>query len=199
MMKRLNKEGPAVLGAPPSAPRRSAQDLGAVLTAGHRVVDIRPAASYAASHIPGTINIPFNKSFVTWSGWFLPYDGDFYLVSDDATDATVRAALGELAMIGLDRCAGWFGADALATGRASIPQATPGEIAPLLASGQVTVVDVRAADEYAAGHLVGAVHIPLGRLEERLGELDLSRPLVMPHMGCLLLWLKGLIKDLKMR
>jgi 3-mercaptopyruvate sulfurtransferase SseA len=36
-------------------------------------------------------------------------------------------------------------------------------------------VDVRAADSYQAGHISGAVNIPLGELEGRAGELDSSR------------------------
>lgn len=39
------------------------------------------------------------------------------------------------------------------------------------------VVDVREPDEWAAGHAPGAVHIPLGEVPERLGELPESEPL----------------------
>ena len=39
------------------------------------------------------------------------------------------------------------------------------------------VVDVREPDEWAAGHAPGAVHIPLGEVAERLGELPESEPL----------------------
>ncbi len=38
--------------------------------------------------------------------------------------------------------------------------------------GEVTVIDVRPPEEYAAGHLPGAVNIPLAELEKRLAELD---------------------------
>lgn len=37
--------------------------------------------------------------------------------------------------------------------------------------GDVIVLDVRPAEEYRAGHIPGAVSIPLGELETRLGEL----------------------------
>lgn len=37
--------------------------------------------------------------------------------------------------------------------------------------GHVTVIDVRPPEEYAAGHLPGAVNIPLAELEQRLAEL----------------------------
>lgn len=37
--------------------------------------------------------------------------------------------------------------------------------------GRVTVIDVRPPEEYAAGHLPGAVNIPLAELEKRLADL----------------------------
>jgi len=45
-------------------------------------------------------------------------------------------------------------------------------------SGKVTVLDVRPAEEYVAGHIPGAVSIPLDQLEERLAELPTDREIV---------------------
>ena len=39
----------------------------------------------------------------------------------------------------------------------------------------VAVVDVREPDEYVAGHIPGAIHIPLSTIPVRLGELDKSQ------------------------
>jgi rhodanese-related sulfurtransferase/DNA-binding HxlR family transcriptional regulator len=44
--------------------------------------------------------------------------------------------------------------------------------------GLVTVLDVRPADEFAAGHLPGAVNIPLIELETRMAELDPAHEIV---------------------
>jgi ArsR family transcriptional regulator len=44
--------------------------------------------------------------------------------------------------------------------------------------GAVTVLDVRPEDEFALGHLPGAVNIPLRALEGRLSELDASQAIV---------------------
>jgi rhodanese-related sulfurtransferase len=41
-----------------------------------------------------------------------------------------------------------------------------------------TVVDVRAAESYAAGHLPGALNIPIDELPHRLGEVPRDRPVV---------------------
>ena len=46
------------------------------------------------------------------------------------------------------------------------------------------VLDVREDHEWAAGHIDGAVHIPLGDLPARANELDPSVPtLVVCHLG----------------
>jgi rhodanese-related sulfurtransferase len=45
------------------------------------------------------------------------------------------------------------------------------ELRARLAKGDVVLVDVRPAEEYAAGHIEGARSIPLAELERRLAEL----------------------------
>jgi len=47
-----------------------------------------------------------------------------------------------------------------------------------LRDGLVTVLDVRPEDEFALGHLPGAINIPLGRLEDRLRELPADREVI---------------------
>lgn len=47
-----------------------------------------------------------------------------------------------------------------------------------LRDGLVTVLDVRPEDEFALGHLPGALNIPLGKLEHRLSELAIDREIV---------------------
>ncbi|MGE0876598.1 MAG: ArsR/SmtB family transcription factor [Burkholderiales bacterium] len=44
--------------------------------------------------------------------------------------------------------------------------------------GLVTVLDVRPAEEFAAGHVPGAVNIPIAELARRLAELPKSREVV---------------------
>ena len=51
------------------------------------------------------------------------------------------------------------------------------ELADLLAKGRAVLVDVREADEFAAGHLSGAVHISRGMLEFKFS----SNPALQPR------------------
>jgi ArsR family transcriptional regulator len=45
-------------------------------------------------------------------------------------------------------------------------------------AGTVTILDVRPEDEFALGHLPGALNIPLRELEARLGEIDPKQEIV---------------------
>jgi rhodanese-related sulfurtransferase len=57
---------------------------------------------------------------------------------------------------------------------------SPQELYQQLASGQApTVIDVRSDDEYAAGHILGALHIPGDVLAQRLDEIPRERPVVV--------------------
>lgn len=52
------------------------------------------------------------------------------------------------------------------------------ELLDRLRSGVVTVLDVRPEDEFAHGHLPGALNVPLAQLERRLAELPPDREVV---------------------
>ena len=73
-MKRMNREGPRVLGALPRPARRPDAELAEVLRGGGIVVDARPAPEFARRHVPGTLNVPLGKNFPTWAGSVLAYD-----------------------------------------------------------------------------------------------------------------------------
>jgi rhodanese-related sulfurtransferase len=54
-------------------------------------------------------------------------------------------------------------------------RATALQVTQMLNRGKTTVLDVRSADEFAAGHLRDAKNIPLADLANRIGELDKSK------------------------
>jgi len=52
------------------------------------------------------------------------------------------------------------------------------ELTGRMRDGLVTVVDVRPPEEYAAGHLPGAINVPLSQLEEHAARLPRDREVV---------------------
>lgn len=62
--------------------------------------------------------------------------------------------------------------------RDSLEPVSRKELAERLRAGTVTVLDVRPDDEFALGHVPGALNIPLYALEARLSELNPSQEIV---------------------
>lgn len=181
-MKRINRDGPPILGGFRLPDRGDRDALERALASGAAVLDIRSADDFAAGHVPGTTNIPLNKSFSTWAGWLVKYDQRIHLIGSQQ-DAT--HAVRELAMIGLDHVAAWYDPTVLRdwtnAGRplGTVARTDAAALAPRIANGAVTVIDVRNRTEFEAGHLPGALHIPVGYLEERLAEIPREKPIVL--------------------
>ena len=58
---------------------------------------------------------------------------------------------------------------------AGVPQPIPADL---------VVLDVREGHEWSAGHIDGAIHVPLAELPARVGELDPTvRTVVVCHVG----------------
>jgi hydroxyacylglutathione hydrolase len=180
-MKVQNRDGPRILGELGTPPRMDDDELVATIGRGAIVIDTRSAAEYAGGFVPGTINLPLNNSFVTWAGWLVPFDADIHLIIDTGAETRLLETVRALALIGLDRVAGYFAESAVtrASDRLSrIPQLAPGELASMRGDRVPVVIDVRNDNEWNEGHLPAALHIPLGRLTERLAELPRDQPLV---------------------
>jgi hydroxyacylglutathione hydrolase len=180
MMKHLNKVGPPILGRlvlPPHLPfNRLATVLNDVSQSDGPsvVIDTRTAAAFAASHIPGTINIPYDYSFANWAGWFLDYRRPFYLIADHHA---LEEVTHELASIGLDNSAGYFETSAIEAWAAAghelqcYENVPPSQVAGQLRDDQAVILDVRNQTEWDEGHIPGAQHLMLGYLADRVNEL----------------------------
>lgn len=64
------------------------------------------------------------------------------------------------------------------TSKDSLEPLSVTELAERIRSGLVTVVDVRPKEEYAAGHLPGAINVPLSEIEKNLGTLPRDREII---------------------
>jgi len=188
-MKKINR---GVHAVPPTRidPRElESKDLDAILKNGAVIVDTRPAEKFAAGHIPGTFNIPRNRSFLNWCGALVPETSDFHLITEAESDESVKLLFSDLAKIGLSPNRGYFGHQAFAHWTSTrgqlerVRQLDAAQLRSALSDQDAQIVDVRGPDEWRRGHIPGAIHIPLAALPDRIPELNAAAPIVLHCKG----------------
>ncbi|WP_028403242.1 MBL fold metallo-hydrolase [Ectobacillus panaciterrae] len=183
MMKRLNKEGAQQIPRIAAPFRMEASiDIVQEWTKQGIVIDTRPASKFAAKHIRGVINIPYNKSFVTWAGWLLDYDQPIYLL---ASNADVVDIVNDLQSIGLDRVVATMEPHVIEqAGEADsrvmkYEEVTLDKIDGAIQADRIYVLDVRSAGEWEEGHIPQAKHVMLGHLQEQAHNIPYDKPILV--------------------
>jgi glyoxylase-like metal-dependent hydrolase (beta-lactamase superfamily II)/rhodanese-related sulfurtransferase len=172
-----NTAGPAPVDLSPVG-RADAAELRDRIAAGEWLVDLRYRKAYAASHLAGTVSLGLDGPMATWLGWLIDWGVPITLLAE--TPEQVAEAQRELVRTGIDRPA------ARATGQPDEWAVDRGELRELsvadfraLAAARAgntpaglpdpqVVLDVRMTNEWTAGHIDGAVHVPLPDLPKRL-------------------------------
>ncbi|WP_108250384.1 MBL fold metallo-hydrolase [Planctomonas deserti] len=166
--------GPADLTVPQSL---DPHELAHRLQAGEWVVDLRNRVAFSADHLAGAVSFEYGNgaSFTTFLGWVMPWNQQLTLVgSHDDVENAIR----DLSRIGIDSPDAAIGTDPtqLAPGHPtrSYPRV---DWAGFLTQrpDTDTILDVRREDEYANGHLQGAVTIPLHQLITRMDEVPAGK------------------------
>ncbi len=181
-MKKVNSEGPKLVGLDRPGQRRfSAEEVHAQICGHCLVVDVRPKESFAAAHIPGSINIPFGQNLPTWAGWVLPYDHPTLLIADDPS--VVDETVTHLLRVGFDDVKGYLEGGVPAWEERGYEVAQLESLTVHALAGRLNaperdrpfLLDVRSEGEWNAGHIKGAHHIHGGLLQERMAEVPKDR------------------------
>lgn len=99
----------------------------------------------------------------------------FYRLAEPEVFDAVRAirTLAERRLAEIDRLAGSY-----LDGRDGLEPVTRAELARRMRNGGAVVIDVRPADEYRAGHIAGALSVPLDDLDGALRRLPRGKEIV---------------------
>jgi glyoxylase-like metal-dependent hydrolase (beta-lactamase superfamily II)/rhodanese-related sulfurtransferase len=184
----LNRRGAGSLSKLPELAPLSAADVLRLQSMGAVVVDTRPAIQFAASQVPGSVHIALTGQYASWAARILALDKTLIIVGEDLDH--VRESQLRLARVGMETVAGYL-EDGIAgwvrsgNNLDSIPQIAAKDLADLLnrEPERVAVLDVRERAEVESGMIEGALHIPLGKLKARAGELNTGKLLVVHCKG----------------
>jgi hydroxyacylglutathione hydrolase len=144
-------------------------------------VDCRAQEEFDSGHVPGALSVPCDGPFSAWVGWVVDIDTPVVLAASSAADAE-RAAR-QLVRIGFAPPRGWLDThDWIDDGRPvrSVVRCTMGDLAERILDGDhLTVIDVRQENEWAAGHIPGAVHALAPDLPAIVATLDHDAPVAV--------------------
>ena len=178
-MKRINADGPPLLATIRGAgrlPSMAPAAVAALIADGAMLIDLRAAAEFGAGHPEGALNIGFGPKIGYWAGWVVPPDVPIVLMGADGAQTTEAAV--QLLRIGLDNVEGTLAGGLDAWARAGLPvsaieQVSAAELRDAVERRQpLQLIDVRSPKEYAAGHVDGAINVPVGEITGRAGELQ---------------------------
>ena len=167
-----NAAGPAAADLIPPALVGVAQ-IRRRIAEGEWAVDLRSRRAFAAGHLPGSLSFEYGDNLVANLGWLLPPGTPVTLIGE--SPGQVSDAQRDLTRIGVDRIAGMAGPPhewrEEVPHLASYPVSDFEALAAIRRDQPVAVLDVRRRLEWSAGHIEGALHVPLHQLPGRLPGL----------------------------
>ena len=180
-LREVNRRGPTVYGSRlPRLALLTPAELERAVAAGAELVDVRPIGSFAAGHVPGALSIALRPAFASWLGWMVEAERFLVFVADADQDRgdLVRQCL----KIGYEQLAGELEGGMAAWRAAGLAERRL-ELSPDAPAAASTIVDVRQASEYVAGHAPDTTHLELGSLASRADTLGPDDPVLMCGHG----------------
>jgi len=183
-MKRVNSDGAKTLGGIPGGEALPLQQFRALAESPEAIViDLRSPEAFGGGHIPNSLHIGAAPTFALWAAWVVPYDRPILLAGDERTD--MQAARRALIRVGLDDVRGYLQGGVRAWieagfAQAHVPQISTDELRQRLAQGAF-LLDVRAKNEWQAGHIDGAQWLMGGDLPKHVNDLPRDKTI---HVIC---------------
>ncbi len=178
-MKRLNGEGPEVLGHLPVIPALAPNKFKDALTKkGAVLVDTRNMLAFGGGHIGGAINIGATPMLTIWAGWLLDPKTPILLILDE--DSSVEKVAALFVRSGYTNFAGYLagGMTAWDNTAGSLVELNQMTVHDVKAAKNLQVLDVRAPSEWKEGHIPGAMHTFVPDVPKHHGKLSKSKPVV---------------------
>jgi glyoxylase-like metal-dependent hydrolase (beta-lactamase superfamily II)/rhodanese-related sulfurtransferase len=160
---KTNLRGAQLLEACPGERALTPGQFAELMDRGAVVIDTRDASAFGGAHIPGSLNIGFEKQLANWVGMAVKPESRILLVVENRE--CFEAMRTELQRIGYDDILGHLAegiGNWIRSGRAiaSLAQISVHELKAGLEEGETLLLDVRTPAEWEAGHIAQARHLP---------------------------------------
>ncbi|HVP15619.1 MAG TPA: rhodanese-like domain-containing protein, partial [Terriglobales bacterium] len=166
----LNRAGPPLTADRVLPPALEPIAFAAAADAGAVILDARPGDDYGERHPTRALHVSLDGQFASWVGTLLEPDHPILLLTPSGRE---EEAMTRLARVGYENIVGTLEGGCDAWRAAGLPvKSTPQVPIARALSEARSVLDVRRVPEWEAGHLEGAIHIPLAQLPRRTNELD---------------------------
>ena len=156
------------------------REVGEALERGAVVLDLRPPRSFAAGHLPGALNLQFNRAdLAERAAMVLPKEAEYVVHGEPDLIAVVAVKIlqgASFKVIG-NLVGGLYAWDTAGRAMQHLPVIDVDELGARLDS--YTVVDAREGYEYRYGHIAGAILLPSGEAWQRAQGLSSGRPLAV--------------------
>jgi hydroxyacylglutathione hydrolase len=182
MMRKLNREGPPILG---NLPYLRAFDSDEILEYQKQkkgqILDIRSPTSFAGGHIPGSIHV-WRAGLPAFMGYILNFEDPIILIDDFNLD--FDATLRHFVRLGYDNITGylaegfpkWFKAGKQIE---SINTWSVHDLHEHQGDDSIYILDARKPGEREKGHISGSHHIYVGDLEQNLERVPRDKHIVV--------------------
>jgi rhodanese-related sulfurtransferase len=151
----------------------SLDEFNKAVSDGAAVIDSRFKGVFEKGYIPGSINIGLDGMYAIWVGTLINSDTQLVIVAEEGMEVE---SIQRLTRVGYDNVLGYLhnGISSWADSGEKLDSIE--SISPQKFAAQdnktTDVLDVRKVIEYDAGHLEGAINIPLANLQGALNQLD---------------------------
>ena len=178
-----NLKGAVTLDTCPMDKRLTPKQFQEHIDDGAVIIDARDSAAFGGFHIPGSINIGFEKQLANWVGMVVAPESEIVLVVDDQEDYDRMVT--ELHRIGYDLIFGYLSGGIMAWLMGGYPveqleQTSPQQLFKEMKQKDVKIIDVRTPAEWYTGHIEGAEHLPLSDiLDQKLPECGKDEAIVL--------------------
>ncbi|TBO43624.1 MBL fold metallo-hydrolase [Pedobacter kyonggii] len=156
----------------PDAFEHLANETGAV------ILDTRDPQVFVKGFIPNSINIGIDGNFAPWVGTLIPdINQPILLVTDEGRNEEV---LTRLSRVGFDGAVGYLEGGFTAWKNAGketdeIKSISAEKMAEMMETAQITILDVRKANEFLSEHVEEAINLPLDYINENFNRIDKNK------------------------